>query len=85
MTRRTIKDNLTVKVSKLANRHKAHGEARHIENRGYREGTGVKMANGGYRKRGVVSNANAGDMCGWAAACEGSGIRGHIERLHQSP
>ena len=49
---------MAVKVSKLANRHKAHGETRDMENKRDREGIGGKVTNGGYRKGCAVSDAN---------------------------
>ena len=45
-TRSTIKYNMTVKISELTDRHKAHREVWHMGNRGNREGTGGKVVNG---------------------------------------
>ena len=48
-TRSTIKDNLAVKVSKLANRHQTHGEARNMGNQRDRKNAGGEVTNGGNR------------------------------------
>ena len=58
-TRSTIKYNLTVKVGKLTNRHKARREAGNMRNSRNREGMGGEMTNGGERERGNIDNANS--------------------------
>ena len=49
-TRGTIKHNMAVKISKLADGHKVHRRARYIENSRDRKSTDSKVANKGDRK-----------------------------------
>jgi hypothetical protein len=48
-TRRSIKNNLAIKICELANRHKAHGKTGNMGDRWDREGVGMKIASGGDR------------------------------------